>query len=273
MVVPDRVVQAQGLVAGAPLVPGAGVAVHDDGGDVELAQPGAQGDAALPAADDQHVGLAGVAELGGLGLAALQPGLPVLVRPVLGAHRPVPAGLLLVAGQLVQRGQQGPRLAVGQPQVAAPAPDGGLEVDPRLVDAVGAGGLLALGHPEPGRVDPVQHLGQPGAHGVLPLGGGDVPGEGDQVAPEAGGGEQLDGGVDVPGGERGLEVGQPGLDAARGGCRWAVPGSGSCGSLLVAGGLVAVRAPMAHPARTSRQGCRGLRNQWSTSQAGGCPGR
>ncbi len=211
VVVPDRVVQAQGLVAAAPLVPGAGVAVHDDGGDVELAQPGTQGDAALPAADDQHVGLAGVAELGGLGRAALQPGLPVLVRPVLGAHRPVPARLLLVTRQLVQRGQQGPRRAVLEAQVAAAAPHGGLELDPGLGDTPSPRGRGPLLHAEPGRVHPLQHLDQARPDRLRPLGGGDVPGEGDQVPPEALGPEESDRGIDVACGQRRLELLQPGV--------------------------------------------------------------
>ena len=55
MVVPDRVVQAQRLVAAAPLVPGSPALVDDDRGDAELPQPRAEPDAALPPADDEQV--------------------------------------------------------------------------------------------------------------------------------------------------------------------------------------------------------------------------
>ena len=57
--------------------------VRHDRRHAELAQPGAERDAALAAADDQHVRLGGVTELAGLPLPAVQPGLPVPVRAVL----------------------------------------------------------------------------------------------------------------------------------------------------------------------------------------------
>ena len=57
VVVPDRVVQAERLVALAPGVAGALVALDDDRRHAELAQPRAERDAALPAADDHDVGL------------------------------------------------------------------------------------------------------------------------------------------------------------------------------------------------------------------------
>ena len=119
VVVPDRVVQAERLVALAPGVAGALVALDDDRRDVELAQPRSERDAALPAADDHDVGLLGVAELGGLALAPLEPGQPVAGGAVVDALRPPRARRLLVALELVERGQQRPRLAVlAQAQVA-----------------------------------------------------------------------------------------------------------------------------------------------------------
>ncbi len=63
VVVPDRVVQAERLVALAPGVAGALVALDDDRRHAELAQPRAERDAALPAADDHDLGLRLVAEL------------------------------------------------------------------------------------------------------------------------------------------------------------------------------------------------------------------
>ena len=54
---------------------------------------------------------------------------------------------------------------------------------------------------------------------VAALDGGDVPGEGDQVAPVALGGEQLGGGLDVAGAQGGLERREPGVHALLRECR------------------------------------------------------
>ena len=95
VVVPDRVVQAERLVPVAPLVAGPRVLVDDEGRDAELAQPRAEGDAALAAADDQHVRLRRAAEALGLRLPLLLPRPPVLARrrarrPSAGACRAAP---------------------------------------------------------------------------------------------------------------------------------------------------------------------------------------
>ncbi len=73
VVVPDGVVQAERLVAAAPLVARPGALVDDDRGHAELAKPGAQADPGLAAADDQDVGLLGDPQLGRLLLATVQP--------------------------------------------------------------------------------------------------------------------------------------------------------------------------------------------------------
>ena len=80
VVVPDRVVQAERLVALAPRVAGALVALDDDRRHAELAQARAERDAALAAADDHDLGLALVAELLGLAAARLEPRLALLGR-------------------------------------------------------------------------------------------------------------------------------------------------------------------------------------------------
>jgi len=97
VVIPDGIVQAQRLVTPAPLVARAGVAIDDDRRDIELAQPRRQRDTALTAADDEHLGLSGVAELGGLLLAVLQPRRAIRVDAVLGALGPGAPAALLVA--------------------------------------------------------------------------------------------------------------------------------------------------------------------------------
>src|SRR6185295_11216665 len=80
VVVPDRVVQAERLVALAPRVPGALVALDDDGRDTELPQPRAERDPALAAADDHDLRLLRAPELLSLAAARLEPRLAVLER-------------------------------------------------------------------------------------------------------------------------------------------------------------------------------------------------
>ena len=84
-----------------------------------------------------------------------------------------------------------------------------LEFDERRRDVTVLAGRLP--GPESGRVG----AGQPGRQhvgdAVAAFHGLDVPGERDQVAPEAVGRELADGAVDIADGEGGLEVGQPGV--------------------------------------------------------------
>ena len=216
VVVPDGVVQAQRLVAAAPLVAGAGVPVDDDVVDAELAQPRAQRDAALAAADHHDVGLAVLAETLDLGGAPLLPGDAVLAGAVLDALGTAGALVLLVALELVERGQEGPGALVVEPQQARAAPDRGLEGEPGRGDAVGLLGLLAVGDPEVRGVGRLHGVAQQVVDPVAVLDGREVPGERDQVAPEGGGGEQAGGALGVAGGQCRLEVGQPGLDAPAG---------------------------------------------------------
>src|SRR4029077_1710424 len=131
----DRVVQAQRLVALAPLVARSLVLVDDDGGYAELAQPGAERDAALAAADYQRVRLGGAAECGLLVGALLGPRSRVGIVAMDGAEHPRGTLWLLVSLQLLHRCQQRPgliSLVVGlQAQVTDAAPDGRLELDER----------------------------------------------------------------------------------------------------------------------------------------------
>ena len=183
VVVPDRVVQAQRLVALAPRVAGALVALADDRRHAELAQPRPEPDRALPAADDHDLGLLGVPERLGFLHARLEPRHAVAVGAVLDALGPVRAFRLLMALELVQRREQRPRLAVAQAQQPVAAPRRGLERDPRRRDPVGrvrrlrrvpAAGLHVLELRVEHRLDLTR-----------PLDGLEVPRERDQVAPEA----------------------------------------------------------------------------------------
>src|ERR1700744_2831400 len=108
---------------------------------------------------------------------------PALVPPVLGPPGPGPAVLLLVPPQLVEGGEQGPGLPVTQPEVPAAAPGRGLELDPRLSDPVRLGRLLA--DRPPAGPDPGQGRGEHRGDLLAALDRLDVPGERDQVTPEA----------------------------------------------------------------------------------------
>ena len=210
VVVPDRVVQVEGLVALAPRVAGAVVLLEDHGRDAVPFEPGAEADATLPAADDDDVGLLGVAERRvGLGLA-LQPGPAALGDLVLDPLLAPAPERLLEPLQLDHGGEQGERLAALEPQVPEAAGLDGLEVDPRLLGAGLASGrfgerpTLRL-HPRKGGA---QHVGDL----FVALEGGDVPGERDEVAPQAVVGEQGGGRLGVTGGQRGVEGVEPALN-------------------------------------------------------------
>ena len=207
VVVPDRVVQAERLVAAAPLVARSRVLVEDDRRHAELAQARAEADPALAAADHDDVRLAGVAELLGLALALLEPGRAPAVGAVLHPVRPVRPLGLLVALELVEDGEQRPRLAVAQAQEAATTPDLRLERDPRLRDALGL--ARGVGGAEPARAGarPPDEIGD----ALRSLHGREVPGERDEVAPVAVVQEERAGGLAVRVREGLLERRQPGL--------------------------------------------------------------
>ena len=122
---------------------------------------------------------------------------------------------LLVALELVERGEQRPGLAVLEAQVPAAAADRGLERDPGLGDAVGL--RRRLGRVQAARADVREPVLEQVGDALRPLDGLDVPREGDEVAPVAVVGEELRGGRRVAGGERRLEARQPVVDLA---ARW-----------------------------------------------------
>ena len=141
------VVQRQRVVALAPVVADARPAVDDQGVDLQLLQPRRDRKPGVSAADHQHVGIA-VGIFGRL-LAQVEPVGAAKVARIGLAARPQGSELLLKALQLVERGEQRPRLqpvAVGgirdQPQDAAAAAHRGFEFEDRL-DRDGAG----AGHP------------------------------------------------------------------------------------------------------------------------------
>lgn len=139
MVVPDRVVQAQGVVAAAPLVAGPGVLVDDERRHTEPLEPRGEADAALPAADDEDVGLGVDAEGLDLLLSLVEPVLRRDVDAVLGTARSARAGRLGVVLERLRTRQQGPGQAVADPDEPLAGEGGVAEGEPRLVDAVGLG--------------------------------------------------------------------------------------------------------------------------------------
>ncbi len=195
VVVPDRVVQMQRLVAAAPLVAGPLVLVDDQGRDAEPLQPRPERDAALAATDHQTIGLARDAEFRLLVALAVEPGTAALANAVLDALLAIGTLLLLEALELAGRGEERPGLVAFQPQVAPAARHLGLEADPGLRHAVGFGrGLVELPMARPdGRKLRLQH----GPDGVAALERLDVPGESDEVAPEGVLAEEGSGGLGV----------------------------------------------------------------------------
>ncbi len=94
--------------------------------------------------------------------------------------------------------------------MADAAADSRIEFDERRDHTAVLGRLLAGA--EPRRVGACQACAEHACDLVPPLDGLDVPGERDQVAPEAVGGELRDRTVDIAHRERRLEVGEPGGD-------------------------------------------------------------
>ena len=181
MVIPDRVVQTEGFVTVAPAVAGACIFFHHDGGHTEAAQTRGQHDAALAAADDQHIRLFGVAQAGLLFLAQLQPTLAVLVRPVLGAFDTVIALFLFKAFELGHGGEQRPGFAAFQAQMAQAACHTRFKREPRIHHTIGFGGLALQCKVR--RLHIFQAGGQHVSHSRMTLLGANVPGERDQIAP------------------------------------------------------------------------------------------
>ena len=132
VVIPDRVVQVQRLVAFAPRVTRPLVLLDDNRRHADTSQPRGEPDATLTPADDQHVWLLVETEPG----VPLRPGLlPRLASPgdlVGDAELTAGALLLLVPRQFLQCGQQCPATPLHEPQVSPTTPGGGHEVEPCL---------------------------------------------------------------------------------------------------------------------------------------------
>jgi len=207
VVVPDRVMQAQRLVATAPLVAGALGLVDDQCRHAEALESCAKAEAALATADHQAVGLFGDAQRGFLVAALFQPvALVGQAMAVFGAQWATASERFLVALQLAHGGQQRPAQAVLQTHITLAAGDVGFQADPAFEHAVGQA-CFAFEHAvgqacfafelpvvRPGGFQAAfQHVANVG----LAFEGDQVPAEQHQVTPVAVVGEQLKRAIDV----------------------------------------------------------------------------
>ena len=105
----------QRMVAPAPVVADALLAIDDQRIDIQLLQPCRDRQPGLAAADHQHVGIA--VGIVGRGLAQIEPVGAAKIARIGAATRPLGADLLLEALEFVKFGQQRPGLepvAVGR---------------------------------------------------------------------------------------------------------------------------------------------------------------
>ena len=185
VVVPDRVVQAQRLVALAPGIAGVGMLVDDQRGHAQLLEPCAQTQPALATADDQAIGLALVTQLGSLGSLRVEPVATPTDRAMLGAQLAGLAALFLESLEFLQGREQRPAAAILEPDMAFASANRSLEAEPSLDhalrDALAFAGH-AVNHPVSG-LHPRQRVQKHRGDARPALERGDVPGERDQVAP------------------------------------------------------------------------------------------
>src|SRR6202171_1529848 len=114
MIVPNRIMEAERLVALAPTVAGPFVFFDDNRRHIELAQPGSERDAALTAANDDAIGLTRVAEFSCFRLAFFLPRFSIAFGAVFRPHWTVEANWLFVPLELAHGRQQRPYSAVLQ---------------------------------------------------------------------------------------------------------------------------------------------------------------
>ena len=176
----------------------------------------------MAAADDEDVGLGGVAEFGLFALAALEPGGAVFVCAVVDAHVAGEAQLFFVASEFLEGGEELPGFAVAEAETAFAAANVGGKGEPGVGDAVRGGGLafeLPAGG-SGGGVAGLEHV----ADLIAAFEGFDVPSEGDEVTPVGVFVEAVGGGISVVAGEGVGESFQP--------CGDFDGGSGACAGLV-----------------------------------------
>ena len=183
VVVPHRVVQAQRVVAAPPLVTGSRMLIDDQRRHPLTLQPSPQPNSTLAATNDQHVRLLGNAEGGAALLAAVRPVLRVLFRAVLRSADAVATALFREVLELAGGREEGPRLAVAKPCDRPAVKIRGVALEMDSGDAVALVyfiGELGVGD-HAVRVGLANHL----RDLLVPLSSVQVPGEAEQIAPEA----------------------------------------------------------------------------------------
>ena len=188
VIVPDRVMQHEATVAVAPTVARAGILFHDQRGHTQLPQPGTKGYAALPAADDQDIGLVLLPHPGHLGITRLTPSAAVPVGFMGNPLGPRRTAWLLVALQIRHRCQKRVTKAVLQRQPPGAVGRGRLEADPGRGRI--AFGFRLAGYGPVRRRRGSQSSLKHGDNGGPSLHRLDVPCEGQKVAPKSIGLEQ-----------------------------------------------------------------------------------
>src|SRR5258705_4442466 len=118
MIIPNRIMQTEGLVAFAPAVARSFIFFDDDRRYIKLAQTGSQRDAALTATNNDTIGLTRVAEFGSFPLAFFLPRFSIAFGAVFCSHRTVEARSLFVTFEFDHGRQQRPDPAVFQAHVA-----------------------------------------------------------------------------------------------------------------------------------------------------------
>ena len=205
MIIPNRIMQAEGLVTFAPAVARSFIFFDDDCRHIKLAQTGSERDAALTATNDDTIGLTRVAEFGSFRLAFFLPCLSIAFGAVFRPHRTVEAQWLFVSLEFAHGRQQRPDPTVFQAHVAKATRDLRFELYPALYNSICFGSVLSV------RNLPVRRLriGEPRLEHVanlfLALHCLDVPGEGHEVAPVAVRLKEIDGAFHLASGQRFVE--------------------------------------------------------------------
>ena len=117
------------------------VAFDDYGWDVEAPETRRNTDSTLSATDDEDIRLGGVAKVGLLALATLEPGGAVLVCTMVDTHVACEALFFFVARKLLEGSEELPCFAISQTEASFPASNIGGKCEPGVDDTIRNGGV------------------------------------------------------------------------------------------------------------------------------------
>lgn len=132
MVIPDRVMQGQRLVAGAPLVARTRILIDNEGWNAELLQTRAQTESTLAAANNDDIRLFGYAELSLFLCASLQPGTRHSAMICFNPTDPTTTERFFESLEFPLSGHQCPAKSVAQTDMALAAPQRCFESQERV---------------------------------------------------------------------------------------------------------------------------------------------